>query len=231
MNRTLNVVRMQLVNRQTFVWIPILVLSGAFVLTYAIYLMIRQAGGEGPLVGGGAQAPLWYFLVIGVQSLTLTFPFSQAMSVTRREFYLGTLLTAFCGALLISTVFVLIALLEDATDGLGVGGVFARVGGLWDEGVLVTFGFYVMIAMLAFVVGFLAATIFKRYGTFWLVAGLLALAALLVAAIWIITATESWGAVWEWLVTQGWGGLVGWGALLTAVLAGLAYIPLRRAVP
>ena len=31
--------------------------------------------------------------------MTLTFPFSQAMSVTRREFFIGTLLTAILGSL------------------------------------------------------------------------------------------------------------------------------------
>ena len=56
--------------------------------------MLANADVTGPKYGGGAQAPLWYFDVVGIQALTLTFPFSQAMSVTRREFFLGTLLTA-----------------------------------------------------------------------------------------------------------------------------------------
>ena len=90
MNRTLSVVRLQLVNKQTFLWVPLLVLGGALVITMAIFAMLPVDG----IVGGGAQAPMWYFLVVGVQSLTLTFPFSQALSVTRREFYVGTMLTA-----------------------------------------------------------------------------------------------------------------------------------------
>lgn len=231
MNRTLNVVRMQLVNRQTFIWVPLIVLSGAFALTYAIYAIVRNAGAGGPLVGGGAQAPLWYFLVVGVQSLTLTFPFSQAMSVTRREFYTGTLLTALGGSVFLGGVFIAIGVLEDATDGLGLGGAFARLPGIWDAGIPLAFAFYVVIAMLAFVAGFLSATVYKRFGTLWLVVGMLALAALLVLAVWIITTTGSWGAVWQWLVDQGFGGLTGWLALLTVGLAGLAYLPLRRAVP
>ena len=39
MNRTLNVVRLQLVNKMTFVWIPLIILVGAWVLTLAIYLL------------------------------------------------------------------------------------------------------------------------------------------------------------------------------------------------
>ncbi|MBN8883309.1 hypothetical protein EDD28_1940 [Salana multivorans] len=231
MSRTLNVVKMQLVNRETLVWVPLLVLGGAFVLTYAVYAIVRSAGADGPLVGGGAQAPLWYFLVVGIQSLTLTFPFSQAMSVTRREFYTGSLLAALGGSALLAVVFVVIGLVEDATDGFGLGGVFARLPGLWDEGIPLAFAFYLVMAMLAFVTGFLAATVFKRFGTLWLVVGLLAVAAVLVLAVWLITSTGSWGSVGRWIVGQGWAGMVGWGALLVVVLAGLAYLPLRRTVP
>ena len=88
-NRTLSVVRMQLINKQTYIWIPLIILGGAFVLAMAIYAILAGSGVPGPFYGGGAQAPLWYFGIVGIQALTLTFPFSQAMSVTRREFYLG----------------------------------------------------------------------------------------------------------------------------------------------
>lgn len=44
MNRTVSVVRMQLINRQTYVWVPLLVLGGAFLLTLAIYAMLETSG-------------------------------------------------------------------------------------------------------------------------------------------------------------------------------------------
>jgi hypothetical protein len=97
MSRILNVVRLQLVNKQTWVWIPLIVLGSALALSIVIYAMIPS---DGPKYGGAGQAPLWYFFALGLQALTLTFPFSQALSVTRREFFLGTLLTAIGGALL-----------------------------------------------------------------------------------------------------------------------------------
>ncbi len=37
MNRTLSVVRMQLINKQTYIWIPLIILGGAFILTLAIW--------------------------------------------------------------------------------------------------------------------------------------------------------------------------------------------------
>src|SRR3546814_13125197 len=93
MNRTLRVIRMQLVNRQTYIWVPLLVLGGSWVLSMAVHFTLNSAGVASETFSGGAQAPLWYFLFVGVQALPLPFPFSHAMRVTRRAFYLGHLLT------------------------------------------------------------------------------------------------------------------------------------------
>ena len=102
MNRTLNVVRLQFVNKQTFLWIPLIVLVGAFVIALLVFSLIPA---DGPMYSGAAQAPLWYFAIIGSQALTLTFPFAQAMSLTRREFYLGSLAAAAISAAAMATVF------------------------------------------------------------------------------------------------------------------------------
>ena len=116
MNRTLNVVRMQLVNRATYIWVPLIILGGTLLISFAIFGLISSSGADAQMFGGGAQAPLWYFGVVGVQALTLTFPFSQAMSVTRREFYLGTLITAALTALGLALLFVIGGFIEEATN-------------------------------------------------------------------------------------------------------------------
>ena len=136
MNRTLNVVRLQLVNKMTYIWIPLIILVGALGLTLAIYAILSGSGVPGPFYGGGSQAPLWYFLVVGIQALTFSFPFSQAMSITRREFYLGTLLTAALTAAILSTVFVLGGFIEIATDGYGMNGYFFRIDWMWAAGMV-----------------------------------------------------------------------------------------------
>ncbi len=228
MSRTLNVVRMQLINRNTYIWIPLLVLAGAFVLSLAVYALIP---GNGPKVGGGAQAPLWYFLVVGVQSLTLTFPFSQAMSVTRREFFLGTYLTAAMTSAILSAVFVVGGLVERATDGWGMNGWMFYGEEIWQGGPLAAFAFYFLLAMTFFSVGFWSATIYKRLGAFWLTATLIAIGAVLIGAIWLIGRTDSWGAIFGWFAAQSSLSLALWSILVIAVLAGTSFIPLRRAVP
>lgn len=231
MSRTLNVVKMQLVNRMTFVWIPLIVFASTALLTYAIFAILRASGVQDVLMGGGAQAPMWYLFAVGWQSLTLTFPFSQAMGVARREFYAGTLITALLSAVGLGVAFVLLGLLEEATNGFGLNAAFARLPGLWDAGIPVAFAFIVTLSMLLFVLGFACATIFKRFGTFWLVATLLGLVALLVLAIWAISTADAWMSVWTWITAQGFSGMTGWLALVAVVVAALSFLPLRRAVP
>ncbi|MFS2021933.1 hypothetical protein ACEN88_35925, partial [Massilia sp. CT11-108] len=63
MRRTLNVVRLQLINRQTFIWVPLIVLGAATLISILIYAMIPT---DEPKYGGGGQAPLWYFFAIGI---------------------------------------------------------------------------------------------------------------------------------------------------------------------
>lgn len=228
MNRTLNVVRMQLVNRQTYVWVPLIVLVGSWLLSVAIFAMIPF---DGPKAGGGSFAPLWYFLAVGVQALTRTFPFSQAMSVTRREYFLGTLLTAAVTSAMLSVIFVIGGLIELATGGWGVNGWFFHLDWLWAAGPWGALLVFFVLAMLFFITGFWAATIFKRFGTLWLTVVIVGIGALLVGAIFLITRLEVWEQVITWILVQGSLGLTLWGLLLAAVLAVVSFATLRRAIP
>lgn len=228
MSRTVNVVRMQFVNKQTYIWVPLLVLAGSFVITLIIFSLIPV---DAPKYGGGSQAPLWYFMVVGIQALTLTFPFSQAMSVTRREFYLGTLLTAAITAAILSTVFVLGGLVELATNGWGMNGFFFYLPWMWEGGWWAAWLTYFVVAMLLFVIGFWAATIYKRWGSLVLTIVLVGVGLVFVGLLWLVGRADAWAEVFTWFAEQGALGLSLWGVVLVAVLAGSSFLTLRRAVP
>lgn len=227
MNRTLNVVRMQLVNKMTYIWVPLLILSGTFLLSMLIFALIPSGEVK---VGGGAQAPLWYFLVIGVQALSLTFPFSQAMSVTRREFHVGTFLTAALTGAILSTIFTVGGFIETWTHGWWVNGYFFRVPWLTDGGWPVTWLVFFAIAMLFFATGYWAAGIYKRWGTFAVTAALLAVGLVLVGIAALITVTESWIPVFTWIGQQGPLGLAAGMLVLMVVMSVGAYGTLRRTI-
>ena len=163
------------------------------------------------MYGGGAQAPLWYFGVVGVQALTLTFPFSQAMSVTRREFYLGTVLTAMLTAAILAIVFVVGGLVEQATGGWGMNGYFFYLPWIWEAGPLAAGLCFFVITMLFFGSGFWAATIYKRFGSVALTTVLVGLGALLVLALFLVGQTRAWGQLFSWIGGQGALGLTLWG--------------------
>jgi hypothetical protein len=231
MNRALKVVRLQLINRQTFVWIPLIILFGSLAISLLLYGIIQSSGARGVMISGGVQAPLWYFGVIGAQALTRTFPFSQAMSVTRGDFFVGTLLTAVLTAGLLSVVFVVGGLLEQATNGYGMNGWFFYIPWAWEAGPVAAGIAYFALAMFAFVVGFWAATIFKRFGGLTTAVTLVGVGLALVAAAWLITATRSWATVGETVVTLGAFGLAVCGVVITLVLAASSFATLRRAIP
>jgi hypothetical protein len=228
MNRTLNVVRMQLVNRMTYIWIPLIVLGGSLVLSIAIWAMIPYGGAK---YGGGSQAPLWYFFAVGLQALTLSFPFSQAMSVTRRSFFVGTMLTASLTAVILAAVFVAGGYLELATHGWGLNGYYFYLDWVWANG---PGGAALMIfaaAMLIFSMGFWGATIYKRFGPLGLTVVLVAIGALLVGGMWLIGRLDAWGAVFGGLATAGPAILALWLLVVTVVLAIVSFVALRRLVP
>lgn len=231
MSRTLTVVRMQFVNRQTFVWVPLIVLGGAFVLTLAVGGLLQASGTTGVKMGGGLQAPMWYLLVIGVQSLTLTFPFSQAMSITRREFFTGTLVAAAGSAALLALIVMAGGAIESATNGWWMQTYFFTEPTLWAYGPLVAGLSVFVLSMLFFTIGFCSATIYKRFGPLVLTVALTAVGLAGVFALMVIVMFGHADAVAAALRPLGYGGFLAIVVGIAAALAAVSFGVLRRATP
>lgn len=171
---------------------------------------------------------MWYFMVIGVQAMAVTFPFSQAMTLSRREYYLGTLGAAAASAAGMSAVFVVLGLVEQATNGYGMNAYFAYLDPLWEHGPLAAWVEYLVVAMLAFVLGFWATTIYRLGGVPALVGvGLGALGAILLFVA-VVTWREWWPNVGRWIVDTGAPGIAAWLVPLLLVLMAGSYLTLRR---
>lgn len=227
-SRILGVVRLHFMNTQTFVWVPVIVLSGVWLITLLIYWIISASGVEGPMYSGGSQAPLWYFAVVGAQAMNLTFYFSQAMSLTRREFYLGSLTAAGISAVGVSTVFVLLGLIEQATNGYGINGYFAYLPWVWAGGPFAAGLTYFALTMLTFILGFWFAIVHKRFGALILTTVLLVIALVLLGGAALISLNSTWGEVWMWFVEIQSMGLTLWALGLCVVFAAGSYLTLRR---
>ncbi len=228
MSRTLNVIRLQLINKQTFIWVPLIVLGGAVLVSVLIYAMIP--GGD-PKYGGGGQAPLWVFFAVGMTAMTLTFPFSQAMSITRREFFFGTLITAILGSAFMGVLFLIGGGIEMLTNGYGVNGYVFHLPWLWEAGPFGAFVVYFTLALFFFVVGFTGATIYKSWGPVVISVAGVGVALVLLGIVFLITRLELWEQVWFGILDLGALGLALWGLVVVAVLAGISFLAFRRAKP
>lgn len=226
-SRILNVVRLQFVNRYTFLWIPLLIIVSAVLISLAIYWMVAA---DSPMYGGGGQAPLWYYLVAGVQAMSLTFPFSQAMSLTRREFFLGTVLAAAISAVALATFYVILGFVEQATNGYGINGYIVYLPWLWESGWAGTGAVVAALTMFFFLTGFWFATIYRRAGTIAVTLVTIGLAVVLLAVIFVITRMEAWSSVLEVFMTMGPLGLAGILGGLSVVAAIASWITLRRSM-
>jgi hypothetical protein len=228
MRRTFNVVRLQLINKGTFVWYPLIILAAAVVISVLIYALIPV---DTPKYGGGGQAPLWYFFAVGMSAMTLTFPFSQAMSITRREFFFGTMLTAILASALMGVLFLIGGGIEIATNGYGVNGYMFYLPWLWDSGPGGAFIAFFALALFFFVIGFTGATIYKSWGQLVLLIVGIGLTLILVALVFLATRLELWPHVGAAINDLGALGLALWMLLITAVFTGVSFLAFRRTIP
>lgn len=229
MERTLNVVRLQLINRSTFIWTPLIVLVASVALAILVYALIPT---DEPKFGVAAgQAPLWVFLSIGITAMTLTFPFSQAISVTRREFFVGTMMTAVLGSAVMGVVFVLGGAIEQWTAGYGLNGWTFYLPWLWESGPFGAFVVYFTLALFFFVIGFAGAVIHKRWGAVILTTVGVAVALALILLVFLVTRLELWKQVGEAFATLGATGIGLCGLAVTIAVMGASFLAFRRTIP
>lgn len=231
MKRIANVARLYLVNTRSMLWVPVVVLASAWVITLLIFKLVSSQGAaEGAMVSGGIQAPLWYTLALGITGMNLLFPFSQALGITRREFVLGSGFAAAVYSATLALVLVLGGLAEQATDAFGIGGYFFYLPWVWADGWFGAWLLFFSLSTMFFIVGFTLASVYKRYGALWLTIALALMTIALIGIIWIVTTTGSWMRLFAWFA--GFGPLSSSLVLagVTLVVGGLAYLTLRRMV-
>lgn len=229
MSRVIKVAQMQLINKWTFLGIPMVILVGSTAITFAIWALLPASAREGTLYSGSGQAVMWYFLALGIQSLTYTFPFSQAMSVSRKTFYLGTLGLFAVFALGYAVLYYVLGLLEQTTGGWGFNGQIFALDWIAENNGAIQILFYFVAMVLLFMIGFWAATVYMRWkATGLLIAGI-GFAVLVLGLVGLATLNNAWPQVGAWFAGIQVFGLSIVLGCLCVVLAGGSYLTLRRA--
>ena len=237
--RIWRVVRLNLVNKWTVIWIPAMIMFFIGVVNWLIWWIIWSAAApadradamDGTQWSGGAFYIFVYMMVIAIQIVSSTFPFALGYSVTRRDFAIGSGLTFLLLGAGYALGFALLSTLEEWTNGWGLGGHLFTSVYFADE----TFAgrlFMVFAAMLFFfAVGAFSATLFMRWRMYGILVAGAVLALLVVGAVALLTYTQNWPAVGEWFVANGPIGVTAWLLLPTVVAAAAGYAVLSRATP
>src|SRR5690606_4809664 len=151
-------------------------------------------------------------------------PFSQALSITRRDFFVGTLFAAMLGSAFMGVLFLIGGGIEMLTNGYGVNGYVFHLPWVWEAGPLGAFVAYFTLALFFFVVGFTGATIYKSWGPVVLTIVSFVLVLALLALIFMITRLELWIAFWTMFAELGAVGLSLWGLVIIVVLSGVSFL-------
>ena len=222
MNTLVKVARYHLVNRIGFVFLPLGVLTFAFLICEIVFWAIAPPS-SGSHVGALASIFIIFF-VLGIQSVAQSLPFGLSLGISRRSYYLGTVLLV---TGLAATYGLLIAVLQEverATGGWGVHLHLFRVGfllnGSWYLSWLTAF----VGLVLLFVYGMWFSLVWRRWNLLGLVLFLGAqIVALLVGAL-VITWSHVWHGVGHFFTVLSAAGLTGVLAALAValMLGGLA---------
>ena len=130
LQRIWNTTKLQYTDRQWLIYTPMIIIGGAFLITLAIVFIAMGATGEwgrdsnfieGMEYSWAVLAPIWYMPTAAIMAINPTIHLAFAYSLTRREFYLGTVLAYAIAALIQASLVTVWWFIEKATVGYGLG--------------------------------------------------------------------------------------------------------------
>jgi hypothetical protein len=226
MNTWIKVARFQLTDQTSFSWLP----WGVLVVNLAIWYVIAGSFG-----GGGVQVQSYnicsiygVFLAVGMLSTFRALPFALSLGVSRRAYYCGTMLLVIGLSAINALVLALLKVLEEVSDGWGVGLHFFRVtyvlAGPWYLTWLTSF---VGLA-LVFGYGMLYGLIYRRWTLFGLVAFVCLQVVAALTGVILVSRWHDWTSVGRFFTGLSAAGLTGLLAALTVVLLAAGFATARR---
>jgi len=234
--RLWDVVRLHTTNPWTTLILPPLITLGIFGLNYAIWALVSRAAGaelesDAFANNGGVLWILVYMMVTAIQAMSNTFRFALGMSVTRREYYLGTSLYFAILSVIYATGLTVFGWIEQLTAGWGLGGYFFAPFGTADQSLgLRAYAFFVLLLMFFFL-GTVFASVWMRWKVNGLLTMLFTIAVALIGLAWWLTDVGLWGSVGDFFTGNSPLGLLTWTLPFTAATALAGFGLLRRATP
>ncbi len=236
--RVWNALRLHAANPGPTLVTPWLIFGAVFGLNLAIwYLVTVAAGGAQNLdadafqYNGGVTWVLIFLMVMAVQTMSLTFRFALGIGMTRRDYYLGTVAYLAFLAATYATGIAVMAQVERLTNGWGLGGLFFAPWFLADLPAWQLWYLNVVAGLLLAMLGVAAGAVWVRWKATGLLLFLGTLAIMIVAALWLMTVTHSWGTLGDYLGSHSPVVSATWTLPVTALCAVAGFLVLRRATP
>lgn len=238
-HRLWSVVRLNTANPWTTITLPWMILGFILAINWIIWWIIASAtsgedaadAAEGLQWSGASLFVFVYMMVVAIQAVNLTFALALGYGVTRRDFWLGSALTFLLLSVMYTVGLTILSVIEEATGGWGLGGRMFTAIYFGDGGWAVRAFAYFALLTVSFFFGAAIAAVYVRWKSFGVTLFFAVLSVLIVAAIAVVTLTESWPAVGSALVSLGLMGAYAWSFAITAVCAVVGYFILRRATP
>lgn len=210
-----------------------LILAVVFVLHQTIWWVVRSNGGD--VETGYTGALTSFFFILGSTYLALmtqVMPFALSLGITRRHFYLGTVLLVAAETLVSAIGLSVLLAVERATAGWGLRVQFFEMGFMGQSNPATqVLAYWVPLLTLSLVFVLLGA-VFRRWGQLGIWCVVLVPVVLAAAGVMVLTWQDAWGAFGRFFVETPTSVLLaGYPLILAAVAAGAGYLVLRRATP
>ncbi|SEM91853.1 hypothetical protein [Paenibacillus sp. OV219] len=156
------VVKMYLREKMGWVLLPWIILTSSFIINLFIAALIPM---DDKVTTGGLASIFIYMGVIGIMSMSQTFPFALGLSVRRKDFFTGTMLMVVLVSFCTSIVLYLLSYIEGfGLVGWGVELYFFHLPYLSDGNAAEQIFVFFSIMLCLFVVGFTIGCLFRRFG-------------------------------------------------------------------
>lgn len=231
MNRILVAARLHTVHALVALGIPWVVVGSSFAINLAVWAAMppdaRTEGGTGGIISLYVTVT-----IVFLQAVTQLFPMAMGLSLSRRSFYLGTLLAAAVQSLAYGVVLTALTLVENGTGGWGMDLSFWAPGPVDVGNPALQVLMFAAPMLLAAAMGIGLGVVVKRWGQLgmWTLGIVLLLASGTAAAL--ITWGGGWTAVGSFFLDTSVVALLLLGPVVLAlVVAAASFLGLRRAVP
>jgi hypothetical protein len=210
--RILAVTRLHFVNKWQIIYLPLVILTFVFLANLGIWALIlaaaksdaaRTHASQGFTYTGSIVYVFIYCIVIAVQAISRTFPFSLGYGVTRRHFYLGSALTFLILAVGFSAILTIMSVIEIATNGWGLGGRVFAPSYFGDSAWAPRFLLFLLIFLFCLFIGSAIAAVYVRWRSTGMIVFFGILALVIIGAIALLTLSDGWLGFWGWIGDAG----------------------------